>query len=282
MHEAQVKPFVFIISLRAAGDPRNIALAQRLDEGGLRPEFVSGVRGRDLSAGEYFDSIQAYWRTRGHIMTPSEVGCALSHLSIRRRVVEESLEYAVVLEDDALLDATSLQRINLIIESGLYRDAFVSLGGQEGIEHLLRLAHGNLVDAENEIWELLPDDLNRLHRTVGYLVSRRDAAAMLDLAADGVYIVDDFPFIAASAPLRRFLVCNCIGHPWDLAGSMIESERTALRGAIASSSAPLGARLLREVRATIESRRQRREYEKRAAGLTSVVWNSRFDGKRGA
>lgn len=67
---------------------------------GLQVEVVDAVDGRKLSEAQIHaqvDDFPACQLTRG------EIGCALSHLHIYKKMVHEQIPFALVLEDDALL-----------------------------------------------------------------------------------------------------------------------------------------------------------------------------------
>lgn len=123
---------VFILTLKSPQEGENQKLSQRLHAGGFNPIFVQGVRGRGLPAGDYFDLVQSYSRMRGLVMTPSEVGCALGHMSVLRHVIEQGVGVAVVLEDDVLIDDVSIQRLNGVLGRGFHATGFLSLGGGAG------------------------------------------------------------------------------------------------------------------------------------------------------
>jgi hypothetical protein len=132
------------------------------------------------------------------------------------------------------------------------------------------------LDKEIELWDLATDDLNKLHRTAGYMLSLNHAMALRELATDSLYIVDDYSYIASHTDLNRFFLCNCIGHPIDLTRSAIESERTMDRLTMKEDSGPLLRRLRRELLATIAARKDQRRYERRTSGIGRIEWTSRF------
>lgn len=93
---------VFLINLdRNAG--RLATVSKRLEERGIRFERFSGVDGRALTPAERRRSY-APVRTafvRGYGLRPGELGCTLSHLGVCRKIVEDGLDMACVMEDDA-------------------------------------------------------------------------------------------------------------------------------------------------------------------------------------
>lgn len=92
---------VFIVNLARSPDRRAHMLGQ-LSSIGLPAELVQGVDGRhlDLASGQVAPELIARKSFR-----PGAAGCALSHLSVYRSVLDKSLPWALVLEDDVVLPA---------------------------------------------------------------------------------------------------------------------------------------------------------------------------------
>jgi glycosyl transferase, family 25 len=92
----------FVISLNdATGTARMEAMHKQCRDLGIECMKVPGVRGTKLSWKDMDQtaSVACQWAC-----TPSMVGCGASHIQIWKRVVSENMEYALVLEDDAVLD----------------------------------------------------------------------------------------------------------------------------------------------------------------------------------
>ncbi len=69
-------------------------------------ERVSAVYGKDLSVAERRATFNPFrwWCAMGRPVAPAEIGCALSHYNIYRRMVaDENLAYCGILEDDVAL-----------------------------------------------------------------------------------------------------------------------------------------------------------------------------------
>ncbi|MCK5535947.1 MAG: glycosyltransferase family 25 protein [Bacteroidales bacterium] len=83
----------------------------------LECQFIDTVYGKDLSEkkiSEVYDKERAL-KEFGRELTPGEIGCALSHISIYKKMKNENIEKALILEDDiffnnSIIDA--LQAIN--------------------------------------------------------------------------------------------------------------------------------------------------------------------------
>ncbi|MXX11287.1 MAG: glycosyltransferase family 25 protein [Nitrospira sp. SB0667_bin_9] len=110
---------VFVVSLPDCLDRRQ-AISQALSALGIEFEFVDAVDGRYGLDPQYEDQIDRVEAQRvGRILSDAEFACALSHLTIYRRIVSENLAYALVLEDDAV---PSPQLVEFLVNHH-YRDA---------------------------------------------------------------------------------------------------------------------------------------------------------------
>lgn len=96
---------IYVISM-ADSHERRAGIARQLDALGLPFTFFDGVRGSALSAEDKARILGPRELTHELIerdMTDNEIGCALSHVGVYRRMVECQQSHALVLEDDALL-----------------------------------------------------------------------------------------------------------------------------------------------------------------------------------
>jgi len=93
----------FVISLEDAHERREV-IAGRLRELGLPFQFLPGVDGRKLNllAHPAYGSLRRrlFW---GRDLSNGEFGCILAHRNVYLHMVEQGIERAVVLEDDAIL-----------------------------------------------------------------------------------------------------------------------------------------------------------------------------------
>jgi len=93
----------FVITLEHSEERRNI-ISARLDELEMPFEFYPGVDGRkvDLLSHQNYSK----WKRRmffGRDLSNGEFGCILAHKSIYEHIVENKIETALILEDDAIL-----------------------------------------------------------------------------------------------------------------------------------------------------------------------------------
>lgn len=84
----------FVISLK--GSPRRSVIAAALNKLGISFQFFDAIDGRALPP-----DVLAYIHESS--LSPPEIGCALSHMAIYKRMVSLDIDRAVILEDDAIV-----------------------------------------------------------------------------------------------------------------------------------------------------------------------------------
>lgn len=96
---------VFLINLKKNAD-RLLQSKKRLDELGVAFERVEAIYGKDLSPEEKRRSVNKFrwWCAQGRKIREGEIGCALSHYKIYRRMIADKIDYACILEDDNLYE----------------------------------------------------------------------------------------------------------------------------------------------------------------------------------
>lgn len=91
-----------------------------------------------------------------------QIGCSQSHINIYKHILENDLEYAFILEDDACFDKNWRQKL----EEFDHEDwDLIVLNGSEEIEN-------------KNIWECTVNNLQYL--TAGYIISKKGAKWILD------------------------------------------------------------------------------------------------------
>lgn len=96
-------PPIWVISLQRSTD-RRAHIIHHLNNHNLAFEICDAVDGQQLTAVDLalYDAQQAI-QYLGREMTQGEIGCALSHLRLHQRMLDESLEEILIVEDDAVL-----------------------------------------------------------------------------------------------------------------------------------------------------------------------------------
>jgi glycosyl transferase, family 25 len=166
--------------------------------------FVDAVDGKDLLPAELakrYDDVRTL-RAFGRPLTPPEIGCALSHREVYRRVLDQDLQTAIVLEDDAVLNESffsfDFSEIKFSFEViSFYAQALVRLKADKAVSGIpLHRAAGHVIYA------------------AGYLVSARGAARLHD-ATKRIQNVADWPvpaelldFWVTARPLLEHSYCE--------------------------------------------------------------------------
>jgi glycosyl transferase family 25 len=117
---------VFAITLPHA-DKKQMQIKERLQSLNIPFEFIEGVDGRLLSEEELqkvFDKEKSYnyykwYRNRtgsaGVELSRGEIGCMLAHRKVFQKIVDENIDKAIVLEDDAFATEDFLPIVEKII-----------------------------------------------------------------------------------------------------------------------------------------------------------------------
>ena len=162
------RPKAYVINLDRVPE-RKASIEQELAKTGIRYEIMSAVDGRQLDLIDRSlvvpDGLIA---RRGN--WPSVAACSLSHLAAYRRVLEEDLPGALILEDDVsvpddLADLT--ERVALTAKGA----SLVLYGyGRKRAEHPVMLSsHGPIAVGSRSL--LSPIDLENLRGATGYYIT---------------------------------------------------------------------------------------------------------------
>lgn len=104
---------VFVISLVRSVDRRR-HVTRALGEAGVSFEFIDAVDGSALpeDIGALYDDARARSSRGGQPLTRGEIGCALSHVSLWRKMIREDIRVALIMEDDFGLHEKKLAELS--------------------------------------------------------------------------------------------------------------------------------------------------------------------------
>ncbi len=174
---------IFVISLKDAAQ-RRASVAGQLNSMSLEFEFQDAIYGKDLSSEEVrklVDQKIAY-RYEGFQLTPGEIGCALSHLSVYKKIICENLPYALILEDDVAI-CPKLANVVAAI------DADVKL-----IKHGITLFSESIISRSPVSY--FPNGGVRLHNVKGgwfahaYIITNNAASKFIELQTPVRHVAD--------------------------------------------------------------------------------------------
>jgi glycosyl transferase family 25 len=169
-------PPAWVISLARSGERRRY-IETHLADRGLAYEIVDAVDGGDLSTealADAYDSEGARACIRRELAA-SEIGCGLSHLKLFQRMIDEDIEVALIMEDDAWIRPETLPILQR-------RDAFPPDWEVVLLQHFHRM--GGPVSWWHRHKLLEGYRVGRLvaptYGTAGYLIKRSAARKLLD------------------------------------------------------------------------------------------------------
>lgn len=213
---------IYLISLKT-DLARRERIAEQFPSYYVHMHIVDAVDGRQLSANDFHSSSVSYYNETGRLMTPSEVGCTLSHMNALKLFIASGKPYALILEDDIIGNDAAIHRIGEIASQLREKDFFVC-GGQEGLTRY-RFLFGKR--------EIGPDlfrvsSLSRKHllRACCYVITQTTARKIIERNSKRIMLAD---YWATYFPSKEFTFyfAKLLKHPLDLSHSHIEKERLA-------------------------------------------------------
>lgn len=127
----------FVISMPAS-EHRRSACMQAARDAGLDPEWFEAFNGQKLIASCYSSEQPQFpfvlkdhtvlhlgWGRKVRIadkLSPGELGCACSHIAVYKKMAEENIELALILEDDAIVLPALKTMLPKILEYKSYWD----------------------------------------------------------------------------------------------------------------------------------------------------------------
>ena len=213
---------IFVISLAAAPERRR-AISAQLEALGLPFTLFDAIDARQGVPPEYEPLIDRVGTQRnlGRPMSPGEYGCALSHLLVYRRICDEGLPGAIVLEDDAVVGPA----FRSFVDQQAYRSApFIQL------DHL----HARIWTHRPPVFRgedfAIRRQVGPSWLTTGYSL-RRDVACRIAEDALPVRRVADWPEVVRQ--IASFCtVPRVVDHPpLHQDSSFIDAERAPLQAA---------------------------------------------------
>jgi glycosyl transferase, family 25 len=207
-------------------------------------EVFRGVDGRELPAMEYYKFMvgaRGYIK-HGQILTPGEVGCALSHVRMLQEFLNSNAQIVVIFEDDVIIGKQSVEKLMKALRFMRSTDILVACnqrGLYAGNFRALPLAE------YDECYEVQKDHWINVKRTCAYALGRGAAKHILSVQKGALCLADDFQALCPDD--GRLLFCDAFGHLETYEGSNIETERQLQR----SRPRPLIIRLRDELMKTV-------------------------------
>lgn len=216
---------ILVVSL-AVDTARRERLQERFPRYFPAFEFVDAVDGRCLPASEYFSHIKGSLQRLSGILTPTEVGCALSHM----KCLEEAQEMdgpVLILEDDVIGTDESLdQAIGRM--AGMSGAEVMFMGGMQDLPSWTRVyGERRTDDSAGAAYKIDPCSYKYLWRTCCYAVTPLAARLLLKQQQTALHRADDWGVFFSRLPIRATLT-SLLEHPPVGQNSNLSAERESM------------------------------------------------------
>lgn len=185
-------------------------------------QYIEAVDGRILSAKEYFDKTQGFFKKYKHTMLPAELGCTLSHIKALEQFLASGKEFGVILEDDVIGTDEDIYLIEHILNILPKKNDFLFFLGMHKTPYM-RYQVGFKTKQNN----------NRVHRfsyrylygTFAYSITRGMAEEILYMHEKCMIRADDWGELLSKKTQASVYFKNILRHPELMIDSHIELER---------------------------------------------------------
>jgi glycosyl transferase, family 25 len=187
----------YVVNLARSLD-RRAHITRELQKTSVSYQIVTAVDGRELDMTDAA-LIDPSFVARG-IFPEGSAGCALSHLNIYRKIIEDGLDVALILEDDIVLPA-DLDKLAAEVGEHLTgaEAALLSVDSPDP----LQLSRAGAVRLSGGRHLALPVDLTQPRSTGAYLITREACERMIKLVLPIRANADAWPFFYREGALDR-------------------------------------------------------------------------------
>lgn len=204
---------IFIISLKKDVERRN-AITDALSAQNLSWVMVDAVEGIKLQE-EYISSLNYKYDKPSHA---NEIACSLSHQSVYKKIINDGIDWAIILEDDVIIDTPISDFINKLEQgktSLLKKDHIYLLGGQEGLNSRKRLSLSffNKVKIGNFTFRKVTYKPSKIYRTCCYLIHRDECEKLVELFNEAYYVADSWGLFYKLKKVKGYFLAEIIKHP---------------------------------------------------------------------
>lgn len=201
----------FVINLNRAADRRN-RIANLCKKLKMDFEIFTAIDGRELDEDFIRSNVYDY---KNCCLTTGEVGCALSHIGVYREIINRRLPYALIIEDDAILDSRAIEFLREFEKKP--RNGICLLTGDVEYAKNKKTKLGN--------FDIFP--VAKAVRATGYIITLKTAQKMLDFLTPIRYEADMFEIFRVCGNIKIFATLpHLIGtNDRDKCDSSLEGDR---------------------------------------------------------
>ena len=213
-----MKNLVFVISLKS-DEARRKKLKERFKNYG-EFKLVEATDGRAMSAKEYYGYALPGLEAYGRLLSPSEVGCSLSHVRAYEEFLKSDAKFALILEDDVIGDESGIKKA-FEMAAKMKAGSALICGAQDGLEGRFS-AFGKKLD--EDFWLVSKRSYGTIYRAAAYALDRRAAEKLLQTHKKALCVADFWQILLLKSGLKMYF-SDIFAHPLDLSGSNIQAER---------------------------------------------------------
>lgn len=163
-------------------------------------------------------------------LTFGEVGCALSHRNIYKKIIDQNIPWAIIFEDDISIKHPFYDVLLNNIDKFNPNDLYI-LGAQEGLacNDYVILSNKNSINLNGFIkFNKTIDSERYIYRTAAYLISKKVAENILNFTEKKFCLADDWSCFKKHNLFNELYMSDFISHPFDLnQQSLLELERSS-------------------------------------------------------
>ena len=215
---------IYLVSLRS-DTKRREELKKRFPANYDGFVHIEAVNGRDLSAKDYYEKTINFAARNRRPMSPSELGCTLSHLKVLETFVNSGSDRALILEDDVVGTDSDIEAIRNISHR-LHEDCLFICGGQDGLR-TQKYQYGEQADIPG-VYQVCKFSYRYMFRTCCYVVTKRSAQAIIDYQNATLSLADKWDEFFKGTSIKIYYA-NILSHPQELGQSHIEQDRAVFQ-----------------------------------------------------
>ncbi len=179
---------IFIVNLKKDKNRKKNIINELKKQNIKNYEIINAVNGNELKKKEIISNTFKNkkginpWNTK---MSPSQIGCALSHIKIYRKFIKTKYSYALILEDDAIFLKNLDKKLkNFIIKSFKYNKQIILLSELKEFygKPLNKIKKFELVNVTNAFF------------THAYFINKKAAKSIISFNYPVKTIADNFVF----------------------------------------------------------------------------------------
>ncbi|WP_447717208.1 glycosyltransferase family 25 protein [Pluralibacter gergoviae] len=220
---------ILVVSMETDIERRQ-SISQKFEAYNIEFTYIDAVVGKSLSENilKSIDVSNAVERKKRHVSL-GEIGCTLSHVKAFNYMIEKSIPYCLILEDDAIFDerlAHFVSSFNPRLLTGLNNDILI-LGGQNGIDKSQWISKSffSTLNIGGVIFSKTIKSHKYIFRTCCYVISLDVAKKLHSISQKEFYIADEWEYLKSINAINDIYISDIVDHPLDLTMSHIEHER---------------------------------------------------------